>query len=79
MGLESKTCDMFVDISGLDCALPFSKLTESIEALDDNKILMAVSQKTAMLSDVAAYCRQMKLELLEQGEDGDQYYFLIRK
>lgn len=77
--IGSIQCDMYVDISGLDCGAPYSKLTEAVGALGKGRILMAVTQKAAMQSDIPAYCRQMNLELVEQGEDNDQYYFLIRK
>ena len=70
---------MYVDISGLDCAAPFLKLAEAIEVLESGRVLMAVTQKQAMQSDVPAYCRQMNLELIDQGEDDQQFYFLIRK
>ena len=77
--IGSIECDMYVDISGLDCGAPFSKLTEAIEALKPDASLLAVTQKAAMQSDVPAYCRQRNLELVEQGEDNEQYYFLIKK
>jgi TusA-related sulfurtransferase len=70
---------MYVDISGLDCGAPFSKLTEAVEVLEPGRTLLAVTQKAAMQSDVPSYCRQMDLVLIEQGEDNEQYYFLIRK
>ena len=79
MDIGSIPCDMYVDISGLDCGAPFSKLSEAIEVLESGRVLMAVTQKEAMQSDVPSYCRQMNLELLDQGEDGEQFYFLIKK
>ena len=79
MSIKSLTHDLFVDISGLDCGAPFSKLTEAVEALEPGKTLLAVTQKAAMQSDVPSYCRQMDLVLVEQGEDNEQFYFLIRK
>ncbi len=79
MDIGSVACDMFVDISGQDCAAPSSKLSEAIEVLAAGKVLMAVAQKEVMQSDVPAYCQQMNLELLDQGEDDQQFYFLIKK
>ena len=79
MDIGSIECNMYVDISGLDCAVPFSKLAEAIEALEPGMKLLAITQKEAMVSDVPAYCRQMNLELIDQGEDGQQFYFLIKK
>ena len=79
MDIGSIPCDMYVDISGLDCGVPFSKLAEAVQVLESGRVLMAVTKKEAMQSDVPAYCRQMNLELVDQGEDGQQFYFLIRK
>ncbi len=79
MDIGSIECNMYVDISGLDCGAPFSKLAEAVEALEPGMKLLAVTQKKAMQSDVPSYCRQMSLELVEQSEDGEQFYFLIRK
>lgn len=78
MSIDALSYDLFVDISGLDCGAPFFKLTEAVEALEADKTLLAVTQKAAMKSDVPSYCRQMNLVLVEQGEYGEQYYFLIR-
>ena len=79
MDIGSIECNMYVDISGLDCGVPFSKLAEAVEALEPGMKLLAVTLKQAMQSDVPAYFRQMNLELVEQGEDGEQFYFLIKK
>lgn len=77
--IESMQCDMYVDITGLDCSAPFSKLTEAVEALSAGKTLLAIAKKSNLQSDIPEYCRQMQLELMEQGEDNEQYYFLIRR
>ena len=79
MDMDSQPCDMFVDISGDDCNAPDSKLGEALEVLEAGRVLMAVSQKQAMFFDVPSYCRQMNLELVGQGDDGEQFYFLIKK
>lgn len=78
MSLDSIPCDLFVDISGTDCAVPFSKLSEALEVLLPGQTLMAVSGKQALLSDIPAFCRQRDLQLAGQGEMDDMYYFLIR-
>lgn len=78
MSLDSIPCDLFVDISGTDCAVPFSKLNDALDALLPGQTLMAVSAKQALLSDIPAFCRQRNLQLGDQGEMDDMYYFLIR-
>jgi len=78
MSLDSIPCDFFVDISGSDCALPFSKLNDALEVLLPAQTLMAVSTKQALQSDIPAFCRQRNLQLVDQGEMDEMYYFLIK-
>jgi len=78
MSLDSIPCDLFVDISGTDCAVPFSKLSDALEVLSAGQTLMAVSRKQALQNDIPAFCRQRNLELVDQGEIDDMFYFLIK-
>ena len=78
MSLDSIPCDLFVDISGTDCAVPFSKLNDALQVLLPGQTLMAVSKKQALLSDIPAFCRQRDLQLIDQGEIDDMFYFLIK-
>jgi TusA-related sulfurtransferase len=78
MSLDSIACDLYVDISGTDCAVPFSKLNDALDALVPGQTLLAVSRKQALQSDIPAFCRQKNLQLLDQGENGGEFYFLIQ-
>ena len=78
MSLDTIPCDLYVDISGADCAVPFSKLSDALEVLKVGQTLMAVSAKQALQSDIPAFCRLRKLQLVEQGEADEMYYFLIK-
>ena len=78
MSLDSIPCDLYVDISGSDCALPFSTLSDALEVLLPAQTLMAVSTKQALQSDIPAFCRQRNLQLVDQGEMDEMYYFLIK-
>ena len=78
MSLDSIPCDLYVDISGSDCALPFSTLNDALEVLLPAQTLMAVSTKQALQSDIPAFCQQRNLQLVDQGEMDEMYYFLIR-
>ena len=77
MSLDSIACDIYVDISGSDCALPFSKLNDALDMLQQGQTLLAVSSKQALQSDIPAFCRQRELQLLDQGEVDEMYFFLI--
>ncbi len=79
MSLDSIPCDIFVDISGTDCAVPFSKLNDALNVLQPGQSLLAVSRKQALQSDIPAFCRQRELQLIDQGEIDNQFYFLIKK
>ncbi len=79
MSLDSISCDIFVDISGTDCAVPFSKLNDALDVLQPGQSLLAVSRKQALQSDIPAFCRQRELQLIDQGEMDNQFYFLIKK
>jgi TusA-related sulfurtransferase len=76
--MSSIACDLYVDISDTDCAAPFSKLDDALEALLPGQTLMAVSKKEALLSDILAFCDSRKLQLVDQGEMDEMLYFLIR-
>ena len=76
--IDSIACDLYVDISGTDCAVPFSKLSDALEALLPDQTLLAVSKKQALQSDIPAFCRLRDLTLVEQGEVDGMFYFLIK-
>jgi len=78
MSFDSIPCDLFVDISGTDCAVPFSKLNDALEVLLPGQTLMAVSKKQALQSDIPAFCRQRNLQLVDQGEMDEMFYFLVK-
>ena len=77
MSIDSIPCDLFVDISGTDCAVPFSRLSDALEVLLPGQTLMAVSRKQVLQTDIPAFCRQHDLQLVDQGEADEQFYFLI--
>jgi TusA-related sulfurtransferase len=76
--MNSIACDLYVDISGTDCAAPSSKLNDALEVLLPGQTLMAASKKHEMQCDVTAFCRHRNLQLFDQGEVDDMFYFLIK-
>ena len=78
MSFDSIPCDLYVDISGTDCAVPFSKLRDALDVLSPGQTLLAVSKKQALQNDIPAFCRQKNLRLLDHGESENQFYFLIQ-
>jgi len=76
--MDDIPCDLFVDISGTDCAVPCSKLNDALDVLQPGQTVMAVSKKQALQSDIPAFCHQRDLQLVDQGEVDDMFYFLIK-
>ena len=76
--IDSIACDLYVDISGTDCAVPFSKLNDALDVLLPGQTLMAVSKKETLKSDIPAFCRLRDLQLVQQGEVDGMFYFLIK-
>lgn len=76
--IDSIACDLYVDISGIDCAVPFSKLSDALDVLLPEQTLMAVSKKQALNSDIPAFCQLRGLQLEQQGEVDGMFYFLIK-
>jgi tRNA 2-thiouridine synthesizing protein A len=79
MNIDAISCDIFVDISGTDCAVPLSKLNDALAILQPGQTLLAVSKKQALQNDMPAFCRQRNLQLFDQGEMDEMFYFLIRQ
>lgn len=79
MDIDTIPCDMYVDISGVDCALPDSKLTDAVSVLEAGKSLLAVCAKELLKTDIVEYCNAMNLNLAERGETEREFYFLIKK
>lgn len=77
MSIDSIPCNLFVDISGIDCAAPASRLSDALEVLLPGQRLLVVSSKQALQTDIPTFCQQRDLQLVDQGEVDEQLYFLI--
>lgn len=68
-----------LDARGLNCPLPVLRTKKSLNALQSGETLKVMATDPGSLKDIAAFCKQTGNPLLESGQNGDDYEFVIRK
>ena len=68
-----------LDTSGMNCPLPILKTKKAIKDLASGETLKVLSTDPGSVKDFEAFCRSTGNELMESGEDGGTYNFLIKK
>ena len=68
-----------LDTSGMNCPLPILKTKKAIKDLTAGDTLKVLSTDPGSVKDFEAFCRSTGNELVESGEDGGTYSFLIKK
>jgi len=68
-----------LDTSGMNCPLPILKTKKAIKGLEAGETLKVLSTDPGSVKDFEAFCRSTGNELLESGEDGGTFSFLIKK
>lgn len=71
--------DQVLDAKGLNCPLPILKARKALKDVEPNGTLEVLSTDPGSVADFEAFSRTTGHELLEHGEDGGVYRFLIRK
>lgn len=71
--------DELLDAKGLNCPLPILKAKKSIARMDAGKTLQVLATDPGSIKDFEAFCRTTGHQLLEFGEDGGVFRFLIQK
>ena len=68
-----------LDARGLNCPLPILRAKKSMAELAAGEVLKIIATDPGSVKDMEAFCRQTGNELLESGQDGTSFLFLIRK
>ena len=68
-----------LDLKGLSCPLPIVKTAQAIKELGSGELLEALATDPGSVADFNAWCKSTGNELVEHGEDGGVYRFVIRK
>ncbi|MDP2024707.1 sulfurtransferase TusA family protein [Sulfuriferula sp.] len=71
--------DQTLDVCGLCCAEPIIRITKAMKGAVSGEVLLVTADKTSMLKDVPAYCRQTTNDLIHQQESQGKFQFWIRK
>ena len=68
-----------LDARGLNCPLPILKTKKAIKEVPVGETLKVLSTDPGSIKDMDAFCRTTGNDLLESGQDGDTFTFLIRR
>ncbi len=70
--------DQVLDAKGLNCPLPILKAKKALKAVPAGGTLEVLATDPGSAADFEAFCRTTGNELLESGNDGGVYRFLIK-
>ncbi len=68
-----------LDARGLNCPLPILKTKKAIKEVPVGETLKVLSTDPGSIKDMEAFCRTTGNDLMESGQDGDTFTFLIRR
>ena len=68
-----------LDARGLNCPLPILKTKKAIKEVPVGDTLKVLATDPGSVKDMDAFCRTTGNDLVESGQDGDTYTFLIRR
>ena len=71
--------DSELDASGLNCPLPILRAKKALGALESGKVLRIVATDPGSVKDFEAFAKQTGNELMESGEEGGKFVFMIKK
>lgn len=71
--------DQELDASGLNCPLPILRAKKTLNSMDAGAVLRIVATDPGSVKDFEAFSNQTGNELMESGEEGGKFVFLIRK
>ncbi len=71
--------DQELDASGLNCPLPILRAKKTLGGMESNQVLRIVATDPGSVKDFEAFAKQTGNELMESGEEGGKFVFLIKK
>jgi len=71
--------DESLDGKGLMCPMPIVKLAKKMKEMQVGKVLELVADDPGSKEDVPAWCSRTGNELLEMKQEGNVYFFYIKK
>jgi tRNA 2-thiouridine synthesizing protein A len=68
-----------LDLKGLSCPLPIVKTAQGIKEVASGELIEALATDPGSVADFNAWCKSTGNELVEQGQEGGVFRFVIRK
>ena len=68
-----------LDARGLNCPLPILKTKKAIKEVPVGDTLKVLATDPGAVKDMESFCRATGNDLVETGQDGNTYTFLIRR
>ncbi len=71
--------DQELDATGLNCPLPILRAKKTLNGMQAGQVLRVVATDPGSVKDFEAFSKQTGNELLESGEEGGKFTFLLKK
>ena len=71
--------DQELDACGLNCPLPILRAKKALSGMDSGKVLHIIATDQGSVKDFEAFSKQTGNELLDSSEDGEKFYFRLKK
>ncbi|HKJ77068.1 MAG TPA: sulfurtransferase TusA family protein [Gammaproteobacteria bacterium] len=71
--------DQELDASGLNCPLPILRAKKTLGGMESGQVLRVIATDPGSVKDFDAFAKQTGNELMESGEEGGKFVFLIKK
>ena len=71
--------DQVLDAKGLNCPLPILRAKKALAGMGAGQTLEILATDPGSVKDFEAFCRTTGHALVEQGNDGKLFRFVIRK
>ena len=71
--------DQELDATGLNCPLPILRAKKTLGTMSSGQVLRIIATDPGSVKDFEAFAKQTGNQLLESGEEGGKYTFLIKK
>ncbi len=71
--------DQELDASGLNCPLPILRAKKTLGGMESGQVLRIVATDPGSVKDFEAFAKQTGNDLLESGEEGGKFVFMIKK
>lgn len=71
--------DKTLDAKGLNCPLPILRAKKALVEMSGGQTLEVIATDPGAVADFAAFCRTTGNALVESGQTGNTFRFLIKK